>query len=55
MWLSPPLRFFKSYVLRAGFRDGKAGLVLAWMAARYEYHRYRKLRELRRAAQSPST
>ncbi|MBC8327544.1 MAG: glycosyltransferase family 2 protein [Planctomycetes bacterium] len=46
MLLAPPLRFLKAYLLRAGFRDGAAGLVLAWMAARYEWHRYRKLRRL---------
>ncbi len=46
MLLAPPLRFLKAYFLRAGFRDGRAGLVLAWMAARYEWHRYRKLRRL---------
>lgn len=48
MLLAPPLRFVKAYLLRGGFRDGRAGLVLAWMAARYEWHRYRKLRRLRR-------
>ncbi len=46
MLLAPPLRFLKAYLLRAGFRDGRAGLVLAWMAARYEWNRYRKLRRL---------
>ncbi|RMH03880.1 MAG: glycosyltransferase family 2 protein [Planctomycetota bacterium] len=51
MVLSPPLRFLKSYFLRAGFRDGRAGLILAWMAARYEWHRWRKLRRLRRGGQ----
>jgi len=48
MLLAPPLRFLKAYLLRAGFRDGRAGLILAWMAARYEWQRYRKLRRLRR-------
>ncbi len=29
----PPLHFVKSYLLLAGFRDGVAGLVLAWLGA----------------------
>lgn len=48
MTVSPPLRFFKSYLLQGGFRDGAAGLVLAGMAGVYEYVRYAKLWDLQR-------
>ncbi len=50
MLVMPPLVFLRSYVLRRGLRDGRAGLILAGMEARYEWLRYRKLRALRRAA-----
>jgi hypothetical protein len=33
--LSPPLYFLKSFLIRAGFLDGMAGLRIAWMGARY--------------------
>jgi len=52
MLFAPPLRFVKAYLLRAGFRDGGAGLVLAWMAARYEWLRWRKLSALLREDRS---
>jgi len=48
MIVKPPARFLKFYVLRAGFRDGAAGLVLAGMAGFYEFQRYAKLWDLRR-------
>ncbi len=48
MLVSPPLRFWKSWLLRGGFRDGAAGLVLAVLAGVYEAVRYAKLWELRR-------
>ncbi|KAA3612945.1 MAG: glycosyltransferase family 2 protein [Planctomycetota bacterium] len=46
MLLTPPMRFFKAYFLRAGFRDGRVGLILAFMAAVYELVRYAKLWDL---------
>ncbi len=48
MIFKPPARFLKFYLLRAGFRDGAAGLVLAGMAGFYEFQRYAKVWDLRR-------
>ena len=47
----PPAAFFRNYVLRGGFRDGKAGLIVSAMNARYVRMKFAKLRELC----SPST
>jgi len=44
--LVPPGRFFKSYVLRAGFLDGFAGLVIAVLNGYGIFVRYAKLREI---------
>jgi glycosyltransferase involved in cell wall biosynthesis len=35
--------FFRAYILKLGFLDGKAGLALAFMSAEYCYYRYLKL------------
>lgn len=48
--LRPPLVFLRDYFLLAGFRDGRAGLILAALAARYQWLRFLKLHRLRRAA-----
>jgi glycosyltransferase involved in cell wall biosynthesis len=42
----PPAAFFRNYVLRGGFRDGKAGLTVSAMNARYVRLKFAKLREL---------
>ena len=47
----PPAAFFRNYVLRGGFRDGKAGLTVSRMNARYVRMKFAKLWELC----SPST
>ncbi|NJB68429.1 glycosyltransferase involved in cell wall biosynthesis [Desulfobaculum xiamenense] len=39
-------KFLKQYVLKQGFRDGRAGLVLAVHAFVYAFHKYMKLVEL---------
>lgn len=44
--LVPPGRFIKSYVLRAGFLDGFAGLVIAVLNGYGIFVRYAKLREI---------
>ena len=44
--LRPPLRFIKGYLLKAGFLDGIAGLVLAFMDAVYVGAKYARLLEL---------
>jgi len=43
--LRPPIRFVKGYLLRAGFLDGKAGLVLALMDSLYVGMKYARLLE----------
>jgi glycosyltransferase involved in cell wall biosynthesis len=35
--------FFRTYVLRAGFLDGREGFMLAWATAEGTYYRYAKL------------
>ena len=47
----PPAAFIRNYLLRGGFRDGKAGLIISAMNARYVRLKFAKLRELC----SPST
>lgn len=46
--------FFRSYVLRAGFLDGREGLMLAIASAEGVYYRYLKLGYLAEAAQRGS-
>jgi glycosyltransferase involved in cell wall biosynthesis len=48
MVFRPPARFLKMYVLRLGFLDGRAGFVLAAMAAYYVFLKYAKVWELAR-------
>ncbi len=43
IFLRPVFRFIKMYVLRQGFRDGTAGLVLCWLAAFSVFMKYAKL------------
>jgi glycosyltransferase involved in cell wall biosynthesis len=43
--LKPPLTFLRSYVLKQGFRDGVAGLVIAAFAAYYVFLKSAKLWE----------
>lgn len=42
----PALSFVKSYLLQLGFLDGRAGLTIAVMAARYVHLKYSKARGL---------
>ena len=37
VWLNAPMRFLKSYVLRAGFRDGRVGFLIASLTAYYSF------------------
>ena len=41
-----PSAFVRSYILKAGFRDGAAGLMIAKFAARHASLKHRLLREL---------
>ena len=44
LFLGPPFSFVKSYMLQLGILDGKAGFMIARMAARYVYLKYSKAR-----------
>lgn len=41
--LRPPLEFLKSYVVKRGFLDGRAGLVVATLHAHFTFLKYMKL------------
>jgi glycosyltransferase involved in cell wall biosynthesis len=41
-----PWAFFRSFILKRGFLDGFAGLVIAWMTGFYTFLKYAYLREL---------
>jgi glycosyltransferase involved in cell wall biosynthesis len=45
-YLSPPARFFKTYFLKMGFLDGRAGWVISWRNAKMVRLRYRLLDDL---------
>jgi glycosyltransferase involved in cell wall biosynthesis len=44
--IRPPARFFKSYILKAGFLDGRHGFIIAVLGAFYVFTKYIKLWEL---------
>lgn len=44
MLFAPPATFLKTYLLRAGYRDGFQGLCIAYMAALYVFLKYAKTR-----------
>lgn len=46
MWLSPVFKFFRNYVLKLGFLDGKAGFTICRIAALETYWKYRELAKL---------
>lgn len=46
LMVRPPVRFMKSYFLKAGFLDGKQGFVIAVLSAFYVFTKYLKLWEL---------
>lgn len=48
--LRPPARFARAFVLKAGFRDGWPGFVIATATAFYVFLKYAKLWELARRA-----
>jgi glycosyltransferase involved in cell wall biosynthesis len=49
MLLTPPLRFFRDYILRLGFMDGAIGLQISWSAAFYSFMKQARLWELHHA------
>jgi len=44
----PPLAFLRNYLLRGGFRDGAAGLIVSAMNSYYVFLKFAKLWELER-------
>lgn len=46
MFFSPPLRFFRDYVIHRGFMDGMVGLQISWMSAFYSFMKQARLWEL---------
>jgi len=46
MMTDPPWTFFRAYVLHRGFLDGFEGLVIAYMAALYNFVKYAKARNM---------
>ncbi len=50
----PPLAFLRNYVLKGGFRDGTAGLIVSGLNAYYVFLKLAKLWELQRSAFAPS-
>jgi glycosyltransferase involved in cell wall biosynthesis len=55
LWLRPPARFARAYVLKAGFRDGAPGFVIAAVTAFHVFLKYARLWELERAARRERT
>ncbi|MEO6039181.1 MAG: glycosyltransferase family 2 protein [Saprospiraceae bacterium] len=47
VFFSPPLKFLRNYVLKAGFLDGQPGYTICRLSALETYWKYRKLRSLR--------
>ncbi len=48
LWLKPAFRFFKHYILKLGFLDGKVGLTISKIMAWGVYQRYVNIREMRK-------
>ncbi len=46
MLVQPPFKFFKMYILKQGFREGVAGLIIAILGMFYVFMKYAKLWEL---------
>jgi len=42
--LSPPITFFKMYILKGGFLDGTNGLIIAVISGHYRFLKYAKMR-----------
>ncbi len=43
-------RFFRTYLFKQGFREGRLGWHVAWMAGNYQWASYRKYQRLRQGA-----
>ena len=49
----PRLAFLRNYILRGGFRDGEAGLLVSKLNSYYVFLKYVKLFEMQRLARVP--
>lgn len=55
LMVHPPAAFLRNYVLRRGFLDGTAGLIVSAMNAFYVFLKFARLWELERCSPSTST
>lgn len=55
MLVQPPFKFFKMYILKQGFREGVAGLIIAILGMFYAFLKYAKLWELQIKNRKEST
>jgi len=46
MWFNPKLKFFKDYILKAGFLDGYYGYIICRASASATFFKYAKLKDL---------
>jgi glycosyltransferase involved in cell wall biosynthesis len=51
----PRLAFFRNYILRRGFRDGRTGLLVSLLNSYYVFLKYAKLLELQSGTVDPSS
>jgi glycosyltransferase involved in cell wall biosynthesis len=49
----PRLAFFRNYILRRGFLDGRAGLLVSMLNSYYVFLKYAKLLEMQRLSELP--
>jgi (heptosyl)LPS beta-1,4-glucosyltransferase len=50
----PPAAFLRNYLLKAGIRDGRAGLIVSILNSYYVFLKFAKLWELERSAETRS-
>ena len=53
LFINPVLTFTSGYILRLGFLDGRAGLLIARISARSTYLKYKKLSEFYKEKKKP--
>jgi hypothetical protein len=53
LFFHPHVAFLRNYILKGGFRDGKAGLVISLVNSYYVFLKFAKLWELQRDARLP--
>jgi len=46
--IKPPFKFFRDFVLKMGFLDGKAGFLISWRSAYATYLKYKKIGRLQK-------